>query len=90
MNDLEKRNDNSDLGNPIWYSSDYRKAESELCSSNTDDSEDESEDEEFNKESCDDEGSEEDTEQLTQNDKYLIFTTGFKTYTPHQIGIVYV
>jgi F-box/WD-40 domain protein 5 len=51
-----------------------------------DDSEDEVEEEEINKDDCDDEGSEEDMDQQPQNDKYLIFTTGFKTYTPHQIG----
>lgn len=28
----------------------------------------------------------EDTDNIVKNDKYLIFTTGFKTYTPHQIG----
>lgn len=27
-----------------------------------------------------------DADQVVLNDKYLIFTTGFKTYTPHQIG----
>lgn len=27
-----------------------------------------------------------DTEQFDKNDKYLIFITGFKTYTPHQVG----
>lgn len=80
-----KKVTNSDLGNPIWYNSDYRKVESELCNMLMDDSDEEIEDDNC-KEECDDEGSEE--EQLTQNDKYLIFTTGFKTYTPHQIGIV--
>lgn len=76
----------TDLGNPIWYNSDYRKVESELCNMLMDDSEDEVEEEEINKDDCDDEGSEEDMDQQPQNDKYLIFTTGFKTYTPHQIG----
>lgn len=33
-----------------------------------------------------DEEEEEEQESVVQNDKYLIFTTGFKTYTPHQIG----
>lgn len=32
------------------------------------------------------EDSNEDSDQVVHNDKYLIFTTGFKTYTPHQIG----
>lgn len=27
-----------------------------------------------------------DVDQVVHNDKYLIFTTGYKTYTPHQIG----
>ncbi|XP_044268682.1 F-box/WD repeat-containing protein 5 [Tribolium madens] len=81
--DAKKVTSGSDLGNPIWYNSDYRKVESENML--IDDSEEETDDD-TGRDDCDDEGSEEDSDQLTQNDKYLIFTTGFKTYTPHQIG----
>lgn len=33
--------------------------------------------------------SDEEYEDIVENDKYLIFITGYKTYSPHQIGNVY-
>lgn len=56
---------------------------------------DDDEDKDNSKASCDIEEevsensideSNEDVDQVVQNDKYLIFTTGYRTYTPHQIG----
>lgn len=32
------------------------------------------------------EDSDSETEDIVENDKYLIFITGYKTYSPHQIG----
>lgn len=48
------------------------------------------EDEKDSIEDVSDEESEDDCEDLVQNDKYLIFITGYKTYSPHQIGIVFL
>ncbi|KAJ3655731.1 hypothetical protein Zmor_014850 [Zophobas morio] len=80
------KSSNVDLGNPIWYNSDYRQVESEFCDELLEDSDDDFEEDDFGKDEVEDESSEEEGEQLTRSDKYLIFTTGYKTYTPHQIG----
>lgn len=74
-----------DLADPIWYSSDYRKAECEKTDS-LELSEEDWSDMEEQEEASDDAESNKDGEEAVQNDKYLIFTTGFKTYSPHQIG----
>lgn len=79
-----------DLANPIWYSCDYRKAESEMADSLDLSEDDWSDFDDKNEEddASDDADSNKEAEEAVQNDKYLIFTTGFKTYSPHQIGIV--
>ncbi|XP_050306977.1 F-box/WD repeat-containing protein 5 [Anthonomus grandis grandis] len=76
-----------DFANLIWYNSDYRKVEAERNEGAGDDSDyemdqDENKDEGFD----DDDHSTSSDETDAMNDKYLIFTTGNKTYTPHQIG----
>lgn len=88
---LRKIGGNSfDYATPIKYSADYRKVELENGSfSDDEDSKenDETSESSVDMESDDDEDEdEEDNDQIVQNDKYLIFTMGFKTYTPHQIG----
>ncbi|XP_023012344.1 F-box and WD repeat domain containing 5 [Leptinotarsa decemlineata] len=73
----------------IWYNADYRKVESELGILD-----DLSDDEmelpenitENSDEGCSGSSSEPDRDRFINTDKYLIFTTGYKTYTPHQIG----
>ncbi|CAG9814259.1 unnamed protein product [Phaedon cochleariae] len=73
-----------DFPYPIWYNAQYRKVEFETNSANErieemhmlEDSEDNN-----SETSC-----EADSDRYVTTDKYLIFTTGFKTYTPHQIG----
>lgn len=76
------------IGNGIWYNSEYRQVEVEQHDSPKSSDSDDTEEDELYKDDCDEE-SEDDADQLLQNDKYLIFTTGFKTYTPHQIGILF-
>lgn len=83
---------------PIRYNSDYRKVELECKEFNYSDDEIEYENQmkfrDYVDLDCDtsessiDMESDEETDQIVCNDKYLIFTTGFKTYTPHQIGKV--
>uniref|UniRef100_A0A6P7H3C8 F-box/WD repeat-containing protein 5 n=1 Tax=Diabrotica virgifera virgifera TaxID=50390 RepID=A0A6P7H3C8_DIAVI len=78
-----------DFPHPIWYNEDYRKVESESWTAIDSDEEvedvgnkpTEDTDDNSSESSCDTE-----TERFVQTDKYLIFTTGYKTYTPHQIG----
>ncbi|CAG9839162.1 unnamed protein product [Diabrotica balteata] len=78
-----------DFPHPIWYNEDYRKVESESWTAIDSDEEvedvgnkpNEDTDDNSSESSCDTE-----TERFVQTDKYLIFTTGYKTYTPHQIG----
>lgn len=91
---------NFDYARPIRYNADYRKVELEYRDSYCSDDDSNFDNSEMNKckSSLDYDTSEssvemesedenEEVDQIVQNDKYLIFTTGFKTYTPHQIGI---
>lgn len=93
-NALRRDSNGYDLANPIRYNAEYRKAESEVkdLDRGSDDGMGETEDDDATfKSSNDDESdsgdSTNDTEGIVHNDKYLIFTTGFKTYSPHQIGM---
>lgn len=90
-----KNNDSSGYATPIQYNAEYRKFEienSEVLSCADTVSEEGSDREPNCFGSCreDDAVSEisadGDSEDETTGDKYLIFTTGYKTYTPHQIG----
>ncbi|XP_065163496.1 F-box/WD repeat-containing protein 5 isoform X1 [Atheta coriaria] len=96
----QDNSDGLDYDSPITYNSDYRDAENSL-NRFTDDSDSGDSDFEYDKnnemsaDSVNEEMSESSQdflscdaseEPVVQNDKYLIFTTGFKTYTPHQIG----
>ncbi|KAL1491654.1 hypothetical protein ABEB36_012218 [Hypothenemus hampei] len=87
MNNVPSSSQN-DFANPIWYNSDYRKVEIEQSEAANEDSDYEMDQDDNNKdEGFDDDDhstSSDETDALT--DKYLIFTTGNKTYTPHQIG----
>ncbi|CAG9767627.1 unnamed protein product [Ceutorhynchus assimilis] len=77
-----------EFANPIWYSSDYRKVEMEQSEAAADDSDYEMDQDDNNKDEGfdDDDHSASSDETDALSDKYLIFTTGNKTYTPHQIG----
>ncbi|XP_025829261.1 F-box/WD repeat-containing protein 5 isoform X2 [Agrilus planipennis] len=88
-----KSGDIVDYVTPIRYNSDYRKAEQEYkcLDGEPDDLSDEGKENEYDSNSessleIDNNCDFENEEDLVHNDKYLIFTTGFKTYTPHQIG----
>ncbi|XP_060516665.1 F-box/WD repeat-containing protein 5 [Cylas formicarius] len=79
----------SDFANPIWYNSEYRKVEFEQSEAAAgDDSDYEMDQDDNNKDEGfdDDDHSDSSDEAESLKDKYLIFTTGNKTYTPHQIG----
>lgn len=98
-----KHSSSVDYATPIQYNADYRKVESEYYFSMSD-SDDDDEDSGVNtgdhdKGVCDLEDdlsdsfeveNSEEADQIATNDKYLIFTTGFKTYTPHQIGTYFL
>lgn len=85
-----------DYPTSIKYNADYRKVELETRDFNYSDDEVDYEStfkvKDFIDADCDtsessiEMESDEETDQIVCNDKYLIFTTGFKTYTPHQIG----
>lgn len=77
-----------DFANPIWYNSEYRKVEVEQSEAAGEDSDYEMDQDDNNKDEGfdDDDRSTSSDEADAFNDKYLIFTTGNKTYTPHQIG----
>ncbi|CAG9862839.1 unnamed protein product [Phyllotreta striolata] len=78
-----------DFPYPIWYNADYRKVESECHLFEEQNSDDETIAEKLaddTDEASSDSSCETDTDRFVQTDKYLIFTTGYKTYTPHQIG----
>ncbi|CAH1977237.1 unnamed protein product [Acanthoscelides obtectus] len=79
---------NKEFPHPIWYNADYRKVETETKMEETTNSDEDMDVGEKPIEESDDEGSDtsSETDRCVSNDKYLIFTTGFKTYTPHQIG----
>lgn len=66
---------------PITYSAEYRMAEAISMSDSDTDSD-------FDERSSIDlsDYTQVEGEPIVSNDKYLIFTTGYKTYTPHQIG----
>lgn len=81
----ESTSSNFDLANPIWYNAEYRKVESEKKDT-AECSEEEASDMEEDDKNSDAESTDDEDNPKDQNDKYLIFTTGFKTYSPHQIG----
>lgn len=70
--------ENSDYAKPIFYSDEFRREFEDSACESSDDCMDDDDD-------IDDDGSEiDDLDNLCP--KYLIFSTGSKTYTPHQIG----
>ncbi|XP_056644691.1 F-box/WD repeat-containing protein 5 [Diorhabda carinulata] len=73
---------------PICYNDDYRKVECASWVNIDDDIEEEIEEKivEDSDDDCSESSCETETDRFVQNDKYLIYTTGNKTYTPHQIG----
>ncbi|XP_016843564.1 F-box/WD repeat-containing protein 5 [Nasonia vitripennis] len=84
-----KLGDGFEYASPIRYNQDYRQVEmeKEVADSDSDDEsspqwEDESDEEDsLSAEECDD------SDDLADcPEKFLIFTTGSKTYTPHQVG----
>nr|CAH7740849.1 unnamed protein product [Callosobruchus chinensis] len=79
---------NKEFPYPICYNADYRKIESEMQMDERTNSDEDMELGEKPTEDSEDEGSEtsSETDRFVSNDKYLIFTTGSKTYTPHQVG----
>ncbi|ENN77344.1 F-box/WD repeat-containing protein 5 isoform X2 [Dendroctonus ponderosae] len=85
---LNPMRNGDDFANPIWYNSEYRKVEVEQSGAAGDDSDYEMDQDDNNKDEGfdDDDRSTSSDEADAFNDKYLIFTTGNKTYTPHQIG----
>ncbi|XP_076683454.1 F-box and WD repeat domain containing 5 [Andrena cerasifolii] len=83
----EKLGDDFEYANPIQYNQEYRQVEMEkkVQGSEKDDENESTQWDEDNE--PDDLPLEDDTDELTNScDKYLIFTTGSKTYTPHQVG----
>lgn len=82
--DITRDGSNCDLVNRICYNSEYRRAEMQFGEAN----ETEETSEQNEKDSVDDEseGDSECEDDIVENDKYLIFITGYKTYSPHQIG----
>ncbi|KAK2587588.1 hypothetical protein KPH14_003716 [Odynerus spinipes] len=88
-----KLGDGFEYASPIQYNKEYRQVEKEKTTRENDsesNSENESESQQQNEESESAESSateECDPDELSKNtDKFLIFTTGSKTYTPHQVG----
>ncbi|XP_066142141.1 F-box/WD repeat-containing protein 5 [Euwallacea fornicatus] len=77
---------NDEFANPIWYNSEYRKVEIEHGEDLGEDSDYEMDDNNKDEGFDDDDHSTSSDEVDVMNDKYLIFITGSKTYTPHQIG----
>lgn len=78
---ISRTGSNNDLANHICYNAEYRNAELQFDETHfTEDDEKESVD------LSDEDESDEDCEDVVENDKYLIFITGYKTYSPHQIG----
>lgn len=81
--DFQQSARNCELADPIWYSAEYRKAERQVENTAEPDILDE---EDNNTIEDDSDSGNEEFEDIVENDKYLIFITGFKTYSPHQIG----
>ncbi|XP_053996720.1 F-box/WD repeat-containing protein 5 isoform X1 [Hylaeus anthracinus] len=83
----KKLGDGFEYANPIQYNQEYRQVEMEK---NVQENDRESENSQWDEENESEESSnaeEGDTDELVNNcEKYLIFTTGSKTYTPHQVG----
>ncbi|XP_076171918.1 F-box and WD repeat domain containing 5 isoform X2 [Ptiloglossa arizonensis] len=83
----KKLGDGFEYANPIQYNQEYRQVEMEK---NVQENDKESENSQWDEENESEESSnteEGDTDELANNcEKYLIFTTGSKTYTPHQVG----
>lgn len=76
----------SDLINRICYNAEYRKAEMLFDETNSLD-EDESDNIDYVSDTdSDDDDDIDEYEDIVEIDKYLIFITGYKTYSPHQIG----
>ncbi|XP_066582854.1 F-box/WD repeat-containing protein 5 [Prorops nasuta] len=82
-----KLGDGFDYASPIQYNQEYRQVEMEK---EVHESESETENQQWEEESDSGESStteECDSDELTNNpEKFLIFTTGSKTFTPHQVG----
>ncbi|XP_076238441.1 F-box and WD repeat domain containing 5 isoform X2 [Calliopsis andreniformis] len=78
----KKLGDDFEYANPIQYNQEYRQVEMEK---KTQENENEEEGRQVEEEHESEE--EDDTDELANCcEKYLIFTTGSKTYTPHQVG----
>ncbi|KAG7205585.1 hypothetical protein KM043_007556 [Ampulex compressa] len=72
---------------PIQYNQEYRQVEMEKKPHESDNENDSPQSEEESDSGESSTGEECDTDELANNpEKYLIFTTGSKTYTPHQVG----
>ncbi|XP_043259076.1 F-box/WD repeat-containing protein 5 isoform X2 [Colletes gigas] len=82
----KKLGDDFEYANSIQYNQEYRLVEMEKdVQDNDKDSESSQWDEEYESEESSN-AEEDDTDELVNCEKYLIFTTGSKTYTPHQVG----
>lgn len=90
-----KLGDGFDYASPIQYNQEYRQAEMEKKAQESDKESESAELEEENEseessaaEECesDESSTTEDCEWKGMPEKYIIFTTGSKTYTPHQVG----
>nr|XP_012144149.1 PREDICTED: F-box/WD repeat-containing protein 5 isoform X2 [Megachile rotundata] len=80
--------DGFEYANPIQYTEEYRQVEMEKIAQENDE-EDKNSQQDVKSESKESSNAENtnDTDELANNcEKYLIFTTGSKTYTPHQVG----
>lgn len=75
---LDWQKKDAELETLIQYSSDYRKAESEKMTASV-------KEESSSEGSCEEETVDPD-DLAKQPEKFLIFTTGCRTYTPHQVG----
>ncbi|XP_076621172.1 F-box and WD repeat domain containing 5 isoform X2 [Colletes latitarsis] len=82
----KKLGDDFEYANSIQYNQEYRLVEMEKnVQENDKESESSQWDEEYESEESSN-AEEDDTDELVNCEKYLIFTTGSKTYTPHQVG----
>ncbi|CAK9833884.1 F-box/WD repeat-containing protein 5 [Anthophora retusa] len=83
----KKLGDGFEYANPIQYNQEYRQVEMEKKAQETDKESENSQWDEENESGESSNTEEGDTDELSNNcEKYLIFTTGSKTYIPHQVG----
>ncbi|CAL7939351.1 unnamed protein product [Xylocopa violacea] len=85
----KKLGDGFEYANPIQYNQEYRQVEMERKAQEDDKDDENSQWNEKNGKNKPEEQSnpeEDDTDELSNCEKYLIFITGSKTYTPHQVG----